>query len=163
MKSLEFIITKTRKKSLLCCLSASSETRGQPIAQHTAKSLLPRATCCPLIQTTQLCKITPRNRRRCHTYKIVLDFLKLHPQLPQPDGQQLGGVRAAGLQAVGRQGASSQQQQQGLAAGLHPGVFILLLPLVGCHWRAKHSSAGFTLMEPLIYTLKASQFPFPAS
>lgn len=168
-------------------LSASNETEllllapASPVAQSTAKSFLPGGSCLfSLIQITELCigggrkkKESKRRRRRewqGYTYKIILNFRKLDPQLFELCGQELGEVEAGGLggRAGGGQGAGSQEQQEQGWAGLHAATASCspLGPALGSIVQEgkRAQSAAFTLMEPLIYTLKTSLnflSPFP--
>lgn len=56
---------------------------------------------------------TRRRDEQAYTYKIILNFLKLDPQLLELCRQELREVEAAGVgrRAPGRQGAGSQEQQ----------------------------------------------------
>lgn len=117
-------------------------------------------------------KTHSRTRRRWdlqgYTYKVILDFLKLDPQLLELCRQELWEVQAAGLGgwATGRQGAGSQEQQgQGWWAGLHAAR--------GEAWSS--SRLNFTEGEtkqicslhldgaPNLYSQNITPFPFPIS
>lgn len=82
-----------------------------------------------------------RRKQQGDTYKIILNFLKLDPQLSELGGQELGEVEAGG-QGVGGRRAQQQQEQDGhgCAPGAGPhavgkGCFPLLQLSDGFHRR----------------------------